>query len=195
MSTARISARVRANRANAARSTGPRTAEGKARSAQNARTHGLRAARGSPGDNRPHALADFLAGPDASPALRAAALELAEANFIAERARRALEETVETLVADHPARRSLQTVLDGFDPIVAAVFDPVERAWIRGAAPVDRKEIRLVCRIARFAVRLRRQQARDLLRQLRRTITYWKKAEARQARAARDLVRLQSEGR
>jgi len=36
-------ARLAANRANAARSTGPRSVEGKARSAKNARTHGLAA--------------------------------------------------------------------------------------------------------------------------------------------------------
>src|SRR3954462_1060973 len=38
-----VAGRAKRNRANAQRSTGPRTKEGKARSAQNARTHGLTA--------------------------------------------------------------------------------------------------------------------------------------------------------
>ena len=40
----RLSARVRANRRNALKSCGPRTAEGKRRASQNARKHGLAAA-------------------------------------------------------------------------------------------------------------------------------------------------------
>ena len=80
-----------ANRANAQKSTGPRSSEGKARASQNARRHGL----GSPVAADPLAriwiasLATALAGEGASPALQAQAAVVAEAQADLQRARAA----------------------------------------------------------------------------------------------------------
>ena len=62
-------ARIEANRRNAARSTGPRTAEGKSRSSQNARRHGFASILidNAPRSKRAELLARALAGPDPDP--------------------------------------------------------------------------------------------------------------------------------
>jgi hypothetical protein len=80
-----------ANRANARKSTGPRSEDGKARASQNARRHGL----GSPAAADPasqdaiKALTVMLAGEGASPALQAQAAVVAEAQVDLRRARAA----------------------------------------------------------------------------------------------------------
>lgn len=82
------SARVRANRANAQRSTGPRTEAGKARVAQNARRHGLSVPRSLPGAWSAEAtrLARLLM-PDASDGCRAALCNLIDAQLEINRVR------------------------------------------------------------------------------------------------------------
>ena len=55
-------AQIAANRANAIRSTGPKTAEGKARVSQNAVTHGLTANQPVVSDEETREFADFCAG-------------------------------------------------------------------------------------------------------------------------------------
>jgi len=76
-------AQRRANRANAARSTGPRTRAGKARVAQNARSHGLNLPVLADATLAPEvaALAAAIAGDGASPASRIAAGRIAEAQI------------------------------------------------------------------------------------------------------------------
>src|SRR5690242_17523524 len=76
-------ARLAANRANARASTGPRTAAGKARAAQNARRHGLRVPIGIETAFTPQikALARFLAGEGAGPELYELACRAAEAQI------------------------------------------------------------------------------------------------------------------
>ena len=76
-------ARIVANRANAARSTGPRTRAGKARAARNARRHGLSVPVLADPALTPEieALASRLAGAGATAARRAAAVRIAEAQL------------------------------------------------------------------------------------------------------------------
>jgi hypothetical protein len=83
--------KIRTNRANAQASTGPRTAEGRARSAQNARRHGLSI---SVSNNPSYSsaiegLAQEIAGVDASPVLIRHAKPVAEAQLDITRVRRA----------------------------------------------------------------------------------------------------------
>ena len=75
--------RRRANRRNARASTGPRTAAGKARAAQNARKHGLRvpALRDPEKTRNIGELARKLAGPNADPQRFAAACQLVAAQI------------------------------------------------------------------------------------------------------------------
>ncbi len=83
--------RIEANRRNARLSTGPRTRAGKARSAQNARRHGLSlAAAGDPAWAGGIAkLARLIAGPDATPHRLALAAAVAAAQIDVMRVRRA----------------------------------------------------------------------------------------------------------
>jgi hypothetical protein len=75
--------RLRANRANAARSTGPRTTAGKAAARLNALRHGLAAASHSePGaDQEIETLARAIAGPESGSELLALARRIADAEL------------------------------------------------------------------------------------------------------------------
>ena len=90
-----------ANRANAQKSTGPRSREGKARSSQNATRHGLTktAVNDPAAQDRMAALAAALAGEGASPARQIQAVVVAEAQVDLNRAQ--------------AARAHLQTQLHG----------------------------------------------------------------------------------
>lgn len=97
----RVSARVRANRANAKKSTGPRTKSGKAASSRNAIRHGLSI---SPSLLvRPAAeierAAQTIAGEGASAERLRAATEIAEAEFDLKRVRRARLDVMSDLKA------------------------------------------------------------------------------------------------
>lgn len=97
----RETARVRANRANARRSTGPKSKDGKLRSAQNALKHGLSIPAGILPECTP-AVNNYVAqlvGDDAPGALRAAAIAFAEAQVDIDRVRRSRQ----ALYADEKA--------------------------------------------------------------------------------------------
>lgn len=192
MKGSRLSARARANRRNALLSSGPKTAAGKAQSSRNAQRHGLSSAPGFLKDPEIEALAIFFAGDAAPPDLLQAARAVAESDVKVRRARQMLGETLEALLTDNPARKSLIEILDGFDTHLADMLDPETRAWIRGDAPVDEKEIRLVFRVQRLGVKLQREQVAALARRLRLLIRYEKAAAARRMRESQELRRKQA---
>lgn len=82
--------KIEANRRNARRSTGPRSAEGKARSRLNAVSHGLSAQLSSViGAEDIARIADLVAPPDAVEPLKAAAWRLAQGEVLLDRCRSA----------------------------------------------------------------------------------------------------------
>jgi hypothetical protein len=90
--------RVRANRANAARSTGPRTKAGKAATRLNALRHGLPAAHYEPSaDQEIEALARAIVGAEAGSELLALARRVADAELGLRRVRNA-----QMVLANHP---------------------------------------------------------------------------------------------
>lgn len=106
----RPSARVRANRANAKLSTGPKSREGKARAAQNAYRHGLSIPAGMLPECSP-AVASYVAqliGEGAPDQVRAAAIEFAEAQVDVDRVRLARQ----SLYQDSTTRLMRPTIRD-----------------------------------------------------------------------------------
>ncbi len=99
----RLSARAKASRANAMRSTGPKSKEGKSRSAQNALKHGLTIPAAMLPEYAPaiEAYVAQLVTNAASDALRAAAIAYAEAQVDVDRVRRSRQ----ALYADEEARK------------------------------------------------------------------------------------------
>ena len=94
--------KINANRVNARASTGPRTAPGKARAAQNARRHGLSASVLADPSTAEDvvALAQEIAGENATPELRALALRIAEGQIGLVRVRRARHNLLNQYLGD-----------------------------------------------------------------------------------------------
>jgi hypothetical protein len=153
-----ISARkLAANRANALKSTGPRTAAGKARAAQNARRHGLRAAVLADGGftDEVKDLARLMAGKGANAEIFEAACRMAEAHLDHVLARTAwvavwnqdpdftktTQITLRRLLAidrhDHRALSRRKFALRDFDAACSAVlwFPPLDDVVPKNALP------------------------------------------------------------
>jgi len=94
-----------ANRANAARSTGPRSASGKQRSSRNAFHHGLTAALASPADPEVITLAKRMVGEEPD----SVALEAARAQVEVEKARAILSAEI-ARAADLPLDEGLRRI-------------------------------------------------------------------------------------
>ena len=136
-------AKLAANRANARRSTGPRTAAGKARSAQNARRHGLHVPITLDPAYAPEvkALARRLAGVGASPELHELACRAAEAqiNLVRVRSARLLifTEDPELVKADRTTRELLK--IDRYEGRVWSRRKKVFRAFLDACHAAGRR--------------------------------------------------------
>ena len=113
MQTMTSERKIAANRRNSSRSTGPRTAYGKARARRNALRHGL-AAIGVSDSAIPveiDRLAALICGKDAGPVIREQALIIAEGNITLSRVRAARTAVLEQMsgVAAAPARDALKS--------------------------------------------------------------------------------------
>lgn len=184
-------ARQRANRLNAQKSTGPRTGAGKASVRLNALQHGLTV----PPANVPglsghiDRLADVLAGPGASEARRDAAWRVAEAQIDVARVRRERLFVWRCHSDGEPVTHPSPAFFD--DDMLANMLDPKFRAEARGDQPVDAKELRLVAQISKLAIKLSGRNV-DPVRELARLDRYERGALARRKRAIRDFDALAS---
>lgn len=171
--------RVAANRANAARSTGPRTVAGRARAAANSRSHGATAALDADAVRAWFRL--ILDDPAAEPALleplevRRAAFALAEAEARLLRARRA--EEAHFLLLTERARRG-ESDLDPEDAIIVAEMIHDRRAPVT-AARLARIRRRLQARESRLLARYRAEAESARRAALRRWIEAETAVEAR----------------
>jgi hypothetical protein len=95
-------AKIKANRANAQASTGPKTADGRARAARNARRHGLSSSLYSDPilSKEVEALAHEIAGTDANAEIRELACRIAEAEIDLRRVRHARNHLVNDRLND-----------------------------------------------------------------------------------------------
>ena len=156
-----------ANRLNALKSTGPRSAAGQRASAQNAKTHGLTTPLTSV-DARVHALADALAVDVPTEYAEQCALRIAELERAEQAARDALMQDVEPE----------QTVVDGLTgiPLTAELlsqlpnhFSPSEIQALLGRAVVreDTQVVNLTLKRVNACERYLKRSANQMMRFLR----------------------------
>lgn len=175
----RLSARVLANRRNALRSTGPKTPEGKARSAMNALSHGFNSSR-FPLDGRDvEHLARHLAGPTADEALMSLA-RVAAAADLRLRSVRALRRAVWLRMHEEPSDIGFDpSVLQ--DPLLEHLLDPETRPYLLDGNPWTRADDRMVERIKAFAIKL--ASTKEPLRELEKLERYERLARSERDRA------------
>jgi hypothetical protein len=141
--------KVEANRVNARRSTGPKTAVGRAKAAQNARRHGLRV----PVLSDPalsaevEAMAKRITGDDSSsPELLHLARRIAEAEIDILRVRRARSKLISRVLPDFDARRQLMSD-------ATTLLEDNENAW----SAEEREETKFWKGLARLILKVERK--------------------------------------
>ena len=181
-----LTARQRANRLNAQKSTGPRTGAGKARVALNALKHGLNLpVTVQPGlSEAVECLAEEIAGAGAGATARAAAWWVAEAQVDLLRVRRERLYVWRCQTAGRPVVGPSPAFLE--DEKLAGVLDPEEFEDLCRGQPITAADLRQVEIIKKLAVKMSGRQ-RDPLRELARLDRYERRALARRRRAIRYL--------
>jgi len=180
----RPSARVLANRRNALKSTGPKSIEGKARSASNALAHGLSARDFGPDHEKVERLALRLIGSSDDPekiglARIAAAAEL-RLRFV-----RTLKHAVWVRIEERGTEPVFDPSLLG-DPLLEDLLDPEARRLILDDQPLTRDDLRMIARIRSFAAKLSRKN--DPLSELRKLQRYERMAASQRDGALAELA-------